>query len=373
MSLHANAEPTLVAAEKPAPGCRDLSSAATGGSDPDQVASHAPIVPVLSPGTIVPIVTPSFVPQPSARLRDCARLVTFRHGRSVHGYGVSLLQDHGVVNDVVAGLPVAITWCHHCGSGVVFARMVGHRLHTFALSGALYQGVPLLSDHETGTLWSAVTGKAIAGPLAGQSIQLLTTEPATRWRTWRELHPNGGVLSVQGTEDPLMGVSGDDAREDGVSAFTGPYAWRTGEEADEAIVGIAVGAHSRCYPWRVVAERRLVVDRVGDAEVLLCAPCGRQRASAFCVAAPSHVRLICGRVIAPDDVWCAETGRSLHGRADLVPVPTTITTRMAWMLFYPRSLEHQSTGRLPHEYPDSAPDRSAAGVPHDGGPLQPRT
>ncbi len=51
-------------------------------------------------------------------------------------------------------------------------------------------------DHETGSVWSQVTGTALLGPLAGTSIPLLESELAN-WSDWREQFPDTVALATK--------------------------------------------------------------------------------------------------------------------------------------------------------------------------------
>ena len=50
-------------------------------------------------------------------------------------------------------------------------------------------------DHETGSVWSQVTGEALLGPLKGTSVPLLPSELAT-WSDWREQFPETEALAT---------------------------------------------------------------------------------------------------------------------------------------------------------------------------------
>ncbi len=51
-------------------------------------------------------------------------------------------------------------------------------------------------DHETGSVWSQVTGTALLGPLEGTSIELLPSE-LSNWSDWREEFPDTLALRTQ--------------------------------------------------------------------------------------------------------------------------------------------------------------------------------
>ena len=46
--------------------------------------------------------------------------------------------QHEIVNDTVGGVPVAVTYCSLCASGVAFDRHVGDRILAFGTSWMLY-------------------------------------------------------------------------------------------------------------------------------------------------------------------------------------------------------------------------------------------
>jgi hypothetical protein len=52
-------------------------------------------------------------------------------------YPTRILDQHEIVNDVVAGTPIAITYCPLCGSGVGVRREIDGKVVEFGVSGVL--------------------------------------------------------------------------------------------------------------------------------------------------------------------------------------------------------------------------------------------
>ena len=52
-------------------------------------------------------------------------------------YPLAMLIRHEIVNDVLAGIPVAVTYCPLCNTALVFDRRVGERVLDFGTSGNL--------------------------------------------------------------------------------------------------------------------------------------------------------------------------------------------------------------------------------------------
>lgn len=116
-------------------------------------------------------------------------------------YPVRVLNWHEVVNDVVGGVPIAVTYSPLSDSVVVFDRRVGDVVLEFAHSGLVYNSNLLMYDLQEATaassLWSQLRFEAISGPQAGTMLTVLPMSVA-RWAAWLAEHPETTV--VRGTE-----------------------------------------------------------------------------------------------------------------------------------------------------------------------------
>lgn len=109
-------------------------------------------------------------------------------------YPVKMLNLHEIVNDVIDGRPVLISYCPLCASGVVYDRELNGDVLLFGNTSALYQSDLVMYDHQTGSYWFQVLGEAIVGPLSGQRLSLLPST-TTEWGLWKDIHPETRVLS----------------------------------------------------------------------------------------------------------------------------------------------------------------------------------
>jgi len=126
----------------------------------------------------------------------------------VRAYPVRILDYHEIVNDRLAGDPVAVTWCPLCGSAVVYDRRVAGRTLTFGVSGKLADDDLVMYDRETESEWKQSLGEAIAGELAGERLTALAAA-VTTYRRFREEYPEGEVLQRPGGASEASGP-GDD-------------------------------------------------------------------------------------------------------------------------------------------------------------------
>ena len=110
-------------------------------------------------------------------------------------YPAKILDHHEIVNDTVGGMPIAITYCPLCGSGVAVSRVFGDITTEFGVSGILYNSDLVLYDRASNTLWSQIEGVAVAGSQTGTKLKTLPVTMA-RWSRWHKKHPAGQVLST---------------------------------------------------------------------------------------------------------------------------------------------------------------------------------
>jgi hypothetical protein len=128
------------------------------------------------------------------------RVIGVHINGQARAYPLRVMRWHEVVNDVVGGQPVAVTYSPLCDSVVVFSREVGDAVLELGVSGLLYNSNPLLYDRTQGPptspLWTQLDGRAVAGPDPASQAELsplFTT--LTTWENWREQHPETDILA----------------------------------------------------------------------------------------------------------------------------------------------------------------------------------
>lgn len=123
------------------------------------------------------------------------RVLAVAVGEAHCAYPLHVLDGHEVVNDVLGGRPVLVTWCPLCRSAMVFEREVGGAIRTFGVSGYLWNSAVLLYDDQSESFWSQIAARAVVGPLTGTPLRLLPST-VTSWGAYRAAHPEGFVLRV---------------------------------------------------------------------------------------------------------------------------------------------------------------------------------
>src|ERR671935_2052846 len=109
-------------------------------------------------------------------------------------YPLQILVWHEIVNDVVAGVPVAVTFCPLCNTAIAFDRRGGGRALTFWATGNLRHSDLVMYDRQTESWWQQFGGEGVVGRYAGTRLQVLPAR-IVAWRSFRAEHPDGLVLS----------------------------------------------------------------------------------------------------------------------------------------------------------------------------------
>ena len=139
---------------------------------------------------------PKFVSASEADfIRPTDRVIGITINGESRAYPINILNWHEIVNDQIQGVPVSVTYCPLCGTGLVYEANVGGKVLKFGVSGLLYNSDVLLYDRQTETLWSQILSKAINGPMKGQKLKMVPSSQ-TSWASWLQKQPNTKVLST---------------------------------------------------------------------------------------------------------------------------------------------------------------------------------
>ncbi|SMF83986.1 Protein of unknown function [Tistlia consotensis] len=109
----------------------------------------------------------------SARLAPSEPVVSFVVERDARAYPLRILIWHEIVNDVVGGVPVLVTYCPLCNSAIVFRRSTASGLLDFGTTGKLRHSDLVMYDRQTESWWQQFSGEAIVGALTGTRLSLL--------------------------------------------------------------------------------------------------------------------------------------------------------------------------------------------------------
>ena len=128
------------------------------------------------------------------------RVIGVEIAGEARAYPLRLMRWHEVVNDVVGGVAIAVTYSPLCDSVAVFGRVIDGREVDLGVSGLLYNSNTLLYDRSAGAsatpLWTQLDGKPVAGAAPASQPRLpLRRASLTTWDDWRARHPETAVLA----------------------------------------------------------------------------------------------------------------------------------------------------------------------------------
>ena len=260
--------PTLLPNESPPSG-------ATSQFTTDFSKHSAPYSEILSGGPpkdgIPAIDHPKFVSvaEADAWLKPVEPVIFFQIGDDARAYPIQIFMWHEIVNDMVDGVPVVVTFCPLCNTAIAFERTVSGRVLDFGTTGRLRYSNLIMYDRQTETWWQQATGEAIAGELTGTQ---LVFRPASiiSWADFKAAQPGGKVLSRDTGfdrpygENPYLGY--DDVNNP-------PFLYRGPETPDvlppvARVLTIDLNGEAVAYPYDVLKEVGVVNDTVGGTDVV---------------------------------------------------------------------------------------------------------
>ncbi len=145
---------------------------------------------------ILPVYDPLFTPAHEADWSPSDMVIGISLAGEARAYPVGPLNKREMVLDRIGEIPIVVSWCPRCGTGLVHSRILEGRELVFGNQGALCADAMTFWDHETGSVWSQPTGTAIAGPLVGKQLELLRST-VTTWQSWVDHYPDTRALRVK--------------------------------------------------------------------------------------------------------------------------------------------------------------------------------
>jgi hypothetical protein len=115
-------------------------------------------------------------------------------GQIPRAYPVRYLMWHEIINDQIGAVPIAVTFCPLCNSGITFDRRIydGSTL-TMGVTGKLRNSDMIMYDHETESWWQQFTGVGIVGELTGVKLKKLPSWTES-WGDFKARNPKAVVM-----------------------------------------------------------------------------------------------------------------------------------------------------------------------------------
>ncbi len=138
---------------------------------------------------------PSFIKVGSeTRLGDREPVLTLElAGETPRAYPIRYLTWHEIVNDVINGRNVTITFCPLCNSAIAFDGRLNGEILTFGVSGKLRNSDMIMYDRGTESWWQQALGEGIVGARTGDKLTKLTSWMES-WAEFKTRNPDALVM-----------------------------------------------------------------------------------------------------------------------------------------------------------------------------------
>lgn len=304
------------------------------------------MVSVLPRDAIQALDAPLFVkPAQTRQMTAQERVIGVELGGEAKAYPINILSVHEIVNDVIGGEPVVITWSPLSFSAMVYRRRVVDRPLLFGGSGAILRNVLVMYDRQTETYWNQLTGDAFAGPLAGIRLESLPSL-LTSWGGWLRAFPASQVLSKENS--PYEHYEEDHMHDYYCSAATGirdPAHKDDRLAAKEVILGVGGDNNAVAYPLSLLRQTKVLHDDVnGEACVAFYAE-KSHTATFFSATVAEYTLTFYERSgmfydYQTGSCWSPLTGGVLHGPLvgkQLQPISVATSFWFAWADHFPET------------------------------------
>ena len=194
-------------------------------------------------------------------------------GGEARAYPLQILIWHEIANDVLAGAPIAVTFCPLCNSAIVFDRRLDGEVLDFGTTGRLRMSDLVMYDRQTETWWQQLTGEGLIGEHAGRTLMRLPAR-IVAWNDFRTAFPSGRVLSRETGHTRAYGSN----PYAGYDSTPQPFLLRGTPDprlpAMERVLHVTAGGAERIYPFGAFTDEPVINDEVGGEPVVVMSEAG---------------------------------------------------------------------------------------------------
>ncbi len=203
-------------------------------------------------------------------ITDQEPVLVLQLNEDVRAYPIPILIWHEIVNDVVDGRPVVITYCPLCDSGLAFERTVAGQTLDFGTTGILRNADLVMYDRQTESWWQQFSGEAVVGEMTGAKLPLLPVNLVS-WADFKAQFPNGRVLSIFTGFDRTYGetpyINYDSLTNLGVKFYDGEPDDRLPPKM--RVMAIVIQGEAVAYPYALLAEKEAVNDTLAGQPLVV--------------------------------------------------------------------------------------------------------
>ena len=203
-------------------------------------------------------------------LSERSPVIALEIGGEARAYPLAILMWHEIANDVIAGKPVAVTFCPLCNSSVSFDRRVNGDVLDFGVSGLLRNSDLIMFDRQSETWWQQLTGEGLVGEYAGALLDIVPSQ-VIGFGSFAERFPDGLVMSRETGYNRQYGAnpySNYDSRPGRPFLFRGEIDQRLESAVDHVLAAI-IGDKAKAIPFEILRAERVINDAIGETPIVI--------------------------------------------------------------------------------------------------------
>ncbi len=210
------------------------------------------------------------VTEADAWLKPVEPVILLQIDDDARAYPIQILIWHEIANDLVGGVPVAVTFCPLCNTAIVFERKIDGRVLDFGTTGRLRYSNLIMYDRQTESWWQQAEGNAIAGEYTGKQLKFL---PASiiAWSDFKTNYPDGKVLSRDTGFNRSYGRNPYYGYDD---VNNPPFLYRGPKTPDvlppvARVLTVDLNLDAVAYPYNVLQDKHVINDTVGGQSIVV--------------------------------------------------------------------------------------------------------
>jgi hypothetical protein len=202
-------------------------------------------------------------------LDDKEPVIAVEINNEERAYPLSILIWHEIVNDKLADVPIAVTFCPLCYSALVYDRRILGMQPYFGVSGLLRNSDLVMYDNLSESFWQQFTGEAIVGEMVGNKLKQIPSQIIS-FKQFKDAYPDGTVLSKETGyqkeygKNPYVGYDDIDQK---------PFLFKGDEDErlppHEKVIAVKDGNVYKAYPYSITFEKKVINDKIGNMPVVV--------------------------------------------------------------------------------------------------------
>lgn len=188
-------------------------------------------------------------------------------------YPIQILIWHEIVNDIVGGEPISVTYCPLCNTTLAFERRFNGDVLDFGTTGRLRHSDLVMYDRQSESWWQQATGEGIVGEHAGKQLTFVSS-PVMRWQDVKEQLPDARVLS-RDTGYPRYRERYGFNPYQGYDTQQGPMSWAFSADTPptlprmERVVALHEDGESWAVPFSELKETDFAEFRIAGRDIVV--------------------------------------------------------------------------------------------------------